>query len=592
MHTRRLALGVLCLLLTARAQAESPPDPLRLVPRQADFFIQAHHPRRLVETVLHLDALAALRKLDAVREQLDSTDARRFYQLVAYFEKELGHPWPELLDRLAGGGIVLAGKFGPDPAPVLLVIQGTDNALAQKFFTLARDVVAQELARQESKLPTADASYEGTPVLSIGPQFHAARVGPAILASNQAAILHMAIDRAQNGGKDSLAGHPGPSQAKRLLPANALLSAWLNLDTLHHAPGANETFELPRNQFLLTLLFGGWLDVARRAPFLAAALAEDQDGLLVTARMPAGRQGMPAALAAHVPPAGGPASLPLLEPPGVLFSTSYFLDASQFWSQRQKLFTKEQVKQLEEFDKNSGRYLLGNRFSRLLTQAGTHHRIVAVHAEGYRALPKAANRRISFDVPATALVVDLREPEAFDQAMNGILRGAALLAGTQVKLKLAEEDYAGHHIVSYQIQEDSKSPIVKRLPPHFSPSFVRVGDQFVVSSTAELARTLIDLLKREKKDAVGPPASQTQLYAEAAASALAAVEDQLFAQTVLAQALPPDEARAQVKAFTDWVRRLGRLRLESNYRDHEFRYDVRLPVEFSRSHPRARDRDR
>ena len=35
--------------------------------------------------------------LGPVREFLDSTNYRRFYQLIAYFEKHLGARWPELL---------------------------------------------------------------------------------------------------------------------------------------------------------------------------------------------------------------------------------------------------------------------------------------------------------------------------------------------------------------------------------------------------------------------------------------------------------------------------------------------------------------
>src|ERR1700682_6452353 len=122
--------GVLyCLLMlteTVPLWAEAPPpSPLRLVPREADLLLEVPHPRRLVESVTTLDLLKQLQAFSAVREIYDSTNYRRFNQLGAYFEKQLGFKWPELLDRLAGGGAVLAVKLGPDPAPSLFVFQGT-----------------------------------------------------------------------------------------------------------------------------------------------------------------------------------------------------------------------------------------------------------------------------------------------------------------------------------------------------------------------------------------------------------------------------------------------------------------------------------
>ena len=128
---RFAASGLIALTLcVAAARAETPPTPrpstprgrggakgtpARLLPDQADLLVEVRQPRRLVETLTALDRLKQLRQLAPVREFLDSTSYRRFYQFVAYFEKELGAPWPQLLDRLAGRGAVLGVKLGPQP---------------------------------------------------------------------------------------------------------------------------------------------------------------------------------------------------------------------------------------------------------------------------------------------------------------------------------------------------------------------------------------------------------------------------------------------------------------------------------------------
>src|SRR5258708_3594414 len=143
-----VSIACLILIIGSLVRAEAPPDPLRLVSDQADLIIEMKSPRRVLQTYMSLESVKSLLELEPFQEIYDSTNARRFYQLVAYFEKELDAKWPELMDRLAGGGAAIGLKFGPNPPPTLLVIQGKDEALLAKFEQLALKLVKQELARQ------------------------------------------------------------------------------------------------------------------------------------------------------------------------------------------------------------------------------------------------------------------------------------------------------------------------------------------------------------------------------------------------------------------------------------------------------------
>src|SRR4051812_31015232 len=121
---------IACLLglsvLAGPARADSAADPVRLVPAQADLLLHVPAPRRAVEAFTGFDWRRQWGQLNSVPEPLASPTARRGQQLIAYFEKQLGLPWPELLDRVAGGGMAAATKFGMDPPPALFIIQGTD----------------------------------------------------------------------------------------------------------------------------------------------------------------------------------------------------------------------------------------------------------------------------------------------------------------------------------------------------------------------------------------------------------------------------------------------------------------------------------
>jgi hypothetical protein len=566
------------VLFAASARAEAPPDPLRLVPSEADFFVEVRRPGPLVQTVRALPKLQDWYALQPVQEYRDSTNARRFRQLVAYYEKELGAKWPVLLDRLAGGGIVLAGKFGGDPGPALLVVQGTDEKQMGRFARLALGVVKQELARQGSKERIEKGSYRGIETVRVGKNLHAAVAGKALLLSTVEPGLHHALDLHLDGDGKSIAHNPGIGEARRLLPGDPSALVWIDLATAHKSPQGKNLFVLPRDDAILTVPLGGFLDILGRSPYVCAGLYAGPDGLAVRVRAPRGRDGAPPALATHIPPAGHPGTRPLLEPPGVLYSQSFYLDVGKFWENRTGLFTKQQVKTFEDFDKNSGRFLAGNRFSQLLTGTAPYARLVAARQTktGYKIKPKT-------QLPAFAAVVEMRKPEEFGKAMDTVLRATALLAGTQVRLKLTEEKHGTHTLVGYRFPEDAKVKAdVSDLRFNFSPCFCAVGNQFLVSSTLEFGHEMIDLLEQEAahgSDQGSPAADQTRVYSKSGADFLQGFEDILLTQAILDQALSPEDARRQVRTFIDLVRHLGVLERDIGFGDHDFHYDVRLILE-------------
>jgi hypothetical protein len=579
-----------CLLLGLLACSSSPlqarpaPDPLRLLSSEADLVVKIEQPRQVLDAILGSDIVKQLNRIDAVRELYDSTDFRRFQQLLSYFEKRLGLGRYELLERLTAGGAVVSVKFGPDPAPTLLVVQGRDEALLQRFFALALEVVEQELARQDSKEKIEKKTYRKLATYHLGKETHVAVVGSALLVSNQEKILEGGIDRYLDANARSLSTSASVAGARDLLGPRPLAWLWLNLETVHRAPQAKDVFTLKRNDSQLTVLFGGLLDIASRSPFLCAGLYPGERGFVASVRMPRGREGLPAALATHVPPADRPGSRPLLEPPGVLLSSSFYLDGYQFWEHRHELFNDKQVKSLEDFDKNTQKFLAGASFSKMLAQAGPYVRVVMVAQSprpGSRIMP-ALNFKTALtqNVPPFALVVEMREPDAFFKRMDAILRSAAFLLTTQVSLKNVNEDYKGHKIIAYRFSEDTRG---KDLPVSYrydlSPCFTRAGNQFIAAYNLALCHDLIDLLDKESegsKNSESAAVVQERIYGSGGAKLLESFKDRLYTQTMLGQAMSPEKATEQVQLFIDWIGGLGAIQIETHYGPRDFHYDVRF----------------
>ena len=143
-----------------------------------------------------------------------------------------------------------------------------------------------------------------------------------------------------------------------------------------------------------------------------------------------------------------------------------------------------------------------------MTEAGPYHRFVAVEqaTAGYKTTPKQ-------HIPAFAVVSEMRDPESFGRNMETVLRGAALLAKSAGKAE-NERRKPTRIVKSSATASRRTAPFqadVNDIRFNFSPSFTRVGNQFVISSTTELCRALVDELQKEAKESPGAAAKTQQL---------------------------------------------------------------------------------
>src|SRR5262249_50859617 len=141
-------------------------------------------------------------------------------------------------------------------------------------------------------------------------------------------------------------------------------------------------FASTRDDLFQTLLGGTTIDCVRRSDFVAAGLYQEKTGFRLAVRLPAGRSEFPPEFALHVPPKGEPGSLPLLEPPGVIYSQSFYLDIGYLWKNRDKLINEQTRKQIEEGEQQLSKILPGSvKLGELLEAWGPYHRIVVVNQE-------------------------------------------------------------------------------------------------------------------------------------------------------------------------------------------------------------------
>src|SRR5262249_28859711 len=159
--------------------------------------------------------------------------------------------------------------------------------------------------------------------------------------------------------------------------AKPLLSLYYGFDYLKARTEAKDVLTTPRNNTIFTFAAAGILDIVRRADFVAAGIYQKPDGLTLSVRMPAGRDGMADAVELHLPrDPNVSGTLPLLEPKGVIFSHSFYLDLGTFWEKRAKIMSAMNAQEFETGVKNASRFLPGTSIDKLFVQSGVHHRLV------------------------------------------------------------------------------------------------------------------------------------------------------------------------------------------------------------------------
>lgn len=561
-----------CLALAMfAAPVVAGPDVLRHVPKEAGLVVVVENPRTLIEAGRNNDAYRSALTLPAVREALDSTTSRRFFQLVEYYERDLGAKWPEVLDKIAGGGMALGVGIYKDPAPVLLVMRGTDEPAVAEFFTAVTRIAEQELARAAGpNNPSPDAKlrkakHHDVDTVHLGKDLHAARVGKVIYVSNLEAPLHAGLDLKE---VNSLAKQKGPTAARAFVGGDPLAWGWLDFAKVKEQKVSQDFFAATRKDFLQTTVLGSSIDAFRRSDFLSFALYQTADGFRACLKLPAKRADLPTEFALHAPKPDAPGSLPLLEPKNVVYSQSFYLDFGTLWTERKKLFNDQQLADFEKGEKDVSRVIPGTTLGKLMEMSGPYHRVVAVSGYGkpYKTEPEQP-------IPPFAVVSSMRDPQ-FGKAATVAMRAGAFLASFQTGLKMSEEKAGDVAITSYRFPEDKPFPDDPGgLRFNFVPSFAVVGDYLVASSRPELIKDLIpELTKPLGKGS--PVVWRAKAYAVGGADLVRSYPEPYITATVLGDGVGLDEAKKRVDQLAAWIGTLGTASLEMDHAADAYQLQV------------------
>lgn len=559
-----------------RLQAAEEPALLDWLPETTGFVLLADNPSRWVEVLAPLPHFKELLAFPEVRELLDGTSVRRGLQLLRYVERDTGRSWTELLDHLAGGGAALAVTYSPafQPDAAVILLRGRDAASVESLFRLARRLIEDDRARQGDARPLQRLTRDGAEILKIESDAFLARKDAWTIFANSPQGLDAVLKRASGQGASVLA-KPQFRKALDSRPADALGWMWLDFASLKQTRDVQNFFATTRKDLIQTLLFGATADCLRRSDYVTAALTRNPAGFRFRIHLPAGRREFPPEFALHVPPAGTLAALPLLQPPGVLYSQCLYLDISTLWTQRDKLINEQVRKEIEKGEKDLSRFLPGTSLGEIFSQWGGHHRFVVLNLQERPYAVEPGQK-----LPGFGYVATLKDPK-LGKSVEGVIRAAGFVLSLSQGLKLVEEQHQGVPILAYRFPEDRPWPEdVANIRFNFEPSFALVGNQFIVGSTREVTRKLIDALKQEstrggeQKPSDQAPVWRSHVFASAGAEALAAAPDATITELMLRQAINLPEAREQVRQIGEFLKTLGQFALEMTIAEDRYHLDL------------------
>lgn len=484
------------VVLVSSGTAAETPTASQWMPGGALAAIEVSNAEDVLDLLLGDELLAAAAALPVWQQEEQAAGLAQFQQTVSYFEAHLGTDWKTATRKLLGGGATLA--VYPDQS-VLLVIDGTDAALLERFRDFATTIAKGEAAKTGNPDRIRSSDYRGVTGWTFGAQEAHAVLGSRLIVSNRVERLKSVIDlRADGGG--ALADQSEYRAAKATAGPHADALLMVDLGLLKQAPNVRQTLDKPGHP-MADLLLAGVADSLRAAQVVT--LAADVEGHAV--RLTAAGDGKAAAAraaAAFAPTAGG-GVLPNLRVPGYIAGFSFCRDLHGFYAAKDELFP-ERTGGLIFFENMMGIFFSGRDLTdEVLAELGPKIRLVVAQQEY-----DEANGVPATQFPAVAAVLRMqKDPQKFSIVMEEAWQKAIGLVnftrGQQAEPGLII-DRPTHGDTRFTVARFAAPKVEERSDAdvrfNFSPALAMPDGYLILSSTEGLARDLIDALKQEASE--------------------------------------------------------------------------------------------
>ncbi len=471
----------------------------------------------------------------------------QFFGVLAgrnFFQMQMGTDWREAISAISARGAYL--MIDGNTRGAALLVHGRDEQIMQDV-----RLKLLELTRlggdQVRKLDT----YRDIPV------YRRDKVGFAVVRDwlvvcNNSECGKQLLDRlldAAPAEQGSLSQVPAFQEATATRSATPGLWSWMHLAQARDAGLAKALFGDRTENPAAELLFGGLQSVLRNSPWVAANLQLTSDSLNLQTELPFSATWIPESRQWYFGPEASGRVPATPQIPETLLSVKAWRGVSEMWLRAGDLFDEQTNDRMAEAESNLGTIFGGRDFGEeVLGSFGPSMQIIVARQDFSQQQPAPTIR-----LPGAALILTLNDPASMRPELRRTFQSAvgffnivgAQQGQPQLELDMQKSDamdvVTAHYVVRKKDLDSELVPLIY----NFSPTAIFVNDQFILSSTESLARTIAAAERIPAENAHTSIALQVGTLS----TVLADNREQLVSQNMLQKGQTHEEASAEFQGL-------------------------------------------
>ncbi|MHC4877212.1 MAG: hypothetical protein ACYTGL_12015 [Planctomycetota bacterium] len=519
---------------------------VELLPEECLAVVELPHPDRLLTTLTEHTVWKRIQEHPEYRKATANPGYSFAMGLLASIEARIGMTWREAYSTLLGGGVTVA--FDPETEGVIVLVRSTDAAKLQ-----ATSATLIELGRKDAEskgnAPLKESNYRGIKVYGRNDGGFAV-IGSWIVATNKAELGKKTLDTILDGSERSLRDNEQLAAARRSIDGEPTAWGWFDLGRFREAGLASGLEKNQTDNPLAELLAGGFLTNLRQTPYVTAALYITGESTRLQVASPHD----PAWVEEFREYWFGPDSSGVAEAPlqsdSTVFSLSTYRQVSEMWLRSGDLFDEQMNDELAKADANLTTFFAGKDFGEdVLGSFSPHLQLIVNRQDFTDVLPKPAIRLPGFAMTGHLENAEESRPELRRtfQSFIGFLNVVGAMEGNpqfdqDIEIYRDEKIYTA----SFLPEPDEKESERARIHFNFSPTLAFAGDRFIIASTTQIAKELIDAAADENHPPQTTSNTTASLRTETLRQVLDDNREQLIAQNMISDGHTRDEAEQQI----------------------------------------------
>jgi hypothetical protein len=534
---------------TVQAQSKLDSDErtaFELLPAACLAVVEMPHPDQLLTTLTDHSVWKKIQQQPEYTTAISTPQYTMYLMIRSHIETQIGMKWREAYDTILGGGITVA--FDPETQGLVALVRARDAGKLKNTVKKLIELGRQD-ARSKGKEPLPEDTYRDITIYG-KKDGRFAIAGPWLIIANKDALGKKILDTLLDGTRTSINDNANFTSARKSVTGEPAAWSWVDLGTIRDAGFAKALDKNQTENPLAELLVGGVLTNLRKTPYVTSSLYVTGDSTRLEFSAPHENEWVEDFRTYWFGPDGKGAADTPLETDATILSLSTYRKVSEMWLRAGDLFDERMNDELAKADANLTTFFAGKDFGEdVLGSFGPSLQVLVNRQSFDNVLPKPALR-----LPAFALAGRMENSEETQtelrrtfQSLIGFLNVIGAMQGNpQLDQDVDVYRDSKLYTASFIPEPDEKESERARIQFNFSPTLAFAGDRFVITSTKQLAKDLIDAAEKEQGSRTEASNTSVKLNTQALSEILDDNREQLIAQNMIKKGQTREESQREI----------------------------------------------